>query len=378
MKNLPSFEEYKKYDHFLESTDQYLVSELRSLETAEPYHSVNEGQVMDVFKNTVSKFFLGSMSRVNMLDQARKIILDLELDLIERKNDFESDVEKIDLQIDELGKSEDSNKIVALGKEREAKAKEIESYIKAQKLKIKKSKDVAYKLVDGNSRRREYLMAGYAEDEIAIAELEYKLAKERSDDSTVLKDYEEKIKSAKEYSDDKTSDLKSKIESKEMDHEETEVAHNVDPQEEKKKISSRKGRDIIQRKNELEKEIADIRSSIERKLNKLSDRIKKAKTPLSARAIDPYKMDLLELSSSLDSNINLLQLFRKLGKTENEITNKLKPESEFTELANQINQSIYDGDDANSGTKKVINAIFAGGNTVTLDSVRNAKEKLNK
>ena len=177
---------------------------------------------------------------------------------------------------------------------------------------------------------------------------------------------------------DKTSDLKSKIESKEMDHEETEVAHNVDPREEKKKISSRKGRDIIQRKNELEKEIADIRSSIERELNKLSDRIKKAKTPLSARAIDPYKMDLLELSSSLDSNINLLQLFRKLGKTENEITNKLKPESEFTELANQINQSIYDGDDANSGTKKVINAIFAGGNTVTLDSVRNAKEKLNK
>ena len=378
MKNLPSFEEYKKYDHFLESASPELVDELRSLESAEPYHSVNEGSVMNMFKNNLSKFFLGSMSRVNMIDQARKIVLELELDLIEKKNNFELEVDEIDSKIDELSKSDDNDKIVALGKEREAKAKEIESYTKAQKLKIKKSKDVANKLVDGNPRRREYLMAGYAEDEIAIAELEYKLAKERSEDSSVLKDYEEKIKSAKEDAEDKASDLKSKMESKEKDQEEDKVKHDVDPQEEKKKISSRKGRDIIQRKNELEKEIADIRSAIERKLNNLDDRIKKAKTPLSARAMDPYKMDLLELASSLDSKINLLQLFRKLGKTENEITNKLKPESEFTQLANQINQSISDGEDANSGTKKVINDIFAGGNRVTADTVKNAKEKLNK
>jgi hypothetical protein len=378
MKNLPSFEEYKKYDHFLESTGADLASELRSLETAEPYHSVNEGQAMNAVKNTLSKFFLGNMSRVNMLDQARKIVLELELDLIEKKHEFELLVDKIDSQIDELSRTDEKDKIVALGKEREAKGKEIEAYVKTQRLKIKKAKEVANKLVDGNSRRRDYLMAGYSEDDIAIAELEYKLAKERSEEASVLKDYEEKIKAAKAESDEKNDDLKSKMESKEKEKSEKKEDYNVDPQEEKKKISGRKGRDIIQRKNELEKEIADIRTSIERKLNKLEDRIKKSKTQLSARAANPYKLDLLELASSLDSKVNLLKLFRNLGKTENEITDRLKKESEFTQLANKINQSISDGEDANSGTKKVINDIFAGGVTVTSDSIRNAKGKLNK
>jgi hypothetical protein len=380
MKNLPSFEEYKKYDHFLERTESDLVAELRSLETADPYHSVNEGQIMNSLKNTLSKFFLGSASRVSMLDEARKIILELELDLIEKRNEFELAVDKINSQIDELSKTEENDKVVALGKEREAKAKEMEAYIKAQRLKIKKSKEVANKLVDGNARRREYLMAGYSEDEIAIAELEYKLAKERSEESSVLKDYEDKIKTAKAEYEEKSSDLKSKMEDVEKEKADDESTGNlrVDPREEKKKISSRKGRDIIQRKNELEKDIADIRSSIERKLNRLSDKISKSKTPISARSVNPYKMDLLELASSLDSKTNLLALFRNLGKTENEITNSLKGESDFTKMANQINQVISDGNDANSGTKKIISEVFSGGNTVTVDIINSARKKLNK
>jgi hypothetical protein len=89
-------------------------------------------------------------------------------------------------------------------------------------------------------------------------------------------------------------------------------------------------------------------------------------------------MDLLELASSLDSKTNLLTLFRNLGKTENEITNSLKGESDFTKMANQINQVIIDGNDANSGTKKVISEVFSGGNTVTVDIINSAKKKLNK
>lgn len=34
------------------------------------------------------------MSRISMIDQARKIILDLELDLIEKKDEFEKNIEK--------------------------------------------------------------------------------------------------------------------------------------------------------------------------------------------------------------------------------------------------------------------------------------------
>ena len=184
MKNIPSFNEFKKYEDLIEKVDPRLVQELKSLETVEPYHSVNEGQLMNVVKNSLSKFFLGSMSRVSMIDQARKIILDLELDIVEKKDEFERAIEKLDSQIDSLTKMGDKDKILSVEKERETKAREIEAYLKAQKLKIKKSKDVALKLVDGNARRKEYLDAGYSEDEIAIAELEYKLAQERAEDQS--------------------------------------------------------------------------------------------------------------------------------------------------------------------------------------------------
>ena len=120
MKNIPSFNEFKKYEDLLEKADRSLVQELVNIEKADPYHSVNEGHVMNVLKNTLSKFFLGSMSRISMIDEARKIILDLELDIIEKKDQFEKDIEALDTKISELSKIGEKEKIVALEKEREA------------------------------------------------------------------------------------------------------------------------------------------------------------------------------------------------------------------------------------------------------------------
>jgi DNA-directed RNA polymerase sigma subunit (sigma70/sigma32) len=54
MKNIPSFNEFKKYEDLIEKVDPRLVQELKSLETAEPYHTVNEGQLMNVVKNVLS------------------------------------------------------------------------------------------------------------------------------------------------------------------------------------------------------------------------------------------------------------------------------------------------------------------------------------
>ena len=66
-----------------------------------------------------------------------------------------------------------------------------------------------------------------------------------------------------------------------------------------------------------------------------------------------------------------MKLFRDLGKTESDIDNKLGKEQEFTKLANMINQGIVDGEDANSGTKKIISDVFApsGVDYNKLDSV---------
>jgi len=381
MKNIPSFKEFNKYSDFLETTNESLVNELKNLEGADPDHSVNEGHVMNAAKNLLSKFFLGPLSRVNAIDQARKIILELELDLIEKRDKYEKEAEELDSKIDELTKINDKEKIVSLEREREMKAKQMDAYVKSQKLKIQKSKDVASKIVDGNSRRREYLDAGYAEDEIAIAELEYKLASQRVENKEELGEYEARVKKAKEEADAKAAKMKENTEDSEKKGEEkkTESSEDLslDPQEEKKKVASRKYKDIITRKNELEKDIADLRSDLERKLNKFKSRISANSSAgkKDSRYSESVKIDLLEICSALDSKINLLRTLRNLGKTEKEVDRKLGKESEFTQLTDKINQSILDGEDANSGTKKIISDLFTS-SQVTSQTIEEAKRKI--
>ena len=88
MKNLPSFNDFKKYESLIETVDSELRNELFSLETAEPNHTINEGVFGDYLKNSLSKFFLGSLSRVGMIDKARKVLVDLEIDIIEKQINF--------------------------------------------------------------------------------------------------------------------------------------------------------------------------------------------------------------------------------------------------------------------------------------------------
>jgi len=361
------------------------MNELKSLEGADPEHSVNEGHVMNAAKNFLSKFFLGPISRVGAIDQARKIILELELDLLERKDKYEKEAEERDQKIDELAKINDKEKIVALERESVLKAKEMDAYIKAQRLKIEKSKDVARKLVDGNQRRKEYLEAGYAEDAIAIAELEYKLASEKITDKSELGEYEAKVKQAKEEADAKASAMQDKAEEdkekkdkeKKEDGSDSSEDLSLDPQEEKQKVASRKYTDIIERKKQLANEIADLRAQLERTLNKFRSRVSanSAAGKKESRYAETVKFSLLEICSALDSKVNLLKTLRDLGKTESDVNKKLGKESEFTQLADKINQSILDGEDANSGTKKIIADLFTT-SQVTTQSIDEAKRKI--
>ena len=382
MKNIPSFEEFEKHYDFIEPTNESLMEELKNLERANPEHSINEGHVMNAAKNFLSKFFLGPLSRVSAIDQARKIILELELDLIEKRHKYEQEADELNTKIDELTKINDKEKILSLEREREMKAREMDAYVKAQKLKIQKSKDVARKLVDGNQRRKEYLDAGYAEDEIAIAELEYKLVSQRSEDKEEIGEYEAKVKKAKEEADAKAAAMKDKAEEKDSKEEEKKSEDgdsglSLDPQEEKKKVASRKYKDIIERKKDLAVDIADLRSQLERTLNKFKSRV--SANPAAGKKESKYaetvKFSLLEICSSLDSKINLLKTLRDLGKTESDVNNKLGKESEFTKLADKINQSILDGEDANSGTKKIISDLFST-SQVTTQLIDEAKRKI--
>jgi DNA repair exonuclease SbcCD ATPase subunit len=381
MKNLPSFNDFKKYESLIETVDRELSEEFASLESANPNHTINEGIFGDYLKNSLSKFFLGSLSRVGMIDKARKLLVDLEIDIIEKRDAFEETIEKLDSEIDGLSSINDKEKINAVTKDRDSKIKELEAFLKSYSLKIKKARDYINKVIEGNPRRREYFEAARADDEIALAELEYKLAKDRADDSDIKK-FEEKIKEKKKEAEEKAQDLKDHMDKKSKSEKSPESDNSddlsLDPEKEKKKVARRKGKDIIERKKELEKDIADLRSDIERKLTTLEKRIKANPNKVSKSYVERVKVELLELSSALDSKKNLLRLYRDLGKTESDIDKKLSKEQEFTKLTNMINQGIVDGEDANSGTKKIISDVFVtSSGTVDISKLRSAKDKLN-
>jgi hypothetical protein len=382
MKNLPSFNEFKKFEDFLETSDAELIREFEELEKSEPFHTLNEGGFLDHIKNKLSKFFLGSLSRVGMLDQARKALVDLEIDAIEKKSEFEESMEKLDSQIDALSKIEDKDRIEALRKDRESKIKEQEAYIKSQRLKIKKAHDFVEKVIDGNTRRREYYEAGRADDEIGLAELNYLLAKKKFDTSEIAK-YEEAIKKAKANAEAKAEKLENRSEENSKDDaEKISVDTKLDPEKEKRKLTTRRGKDIISRKNELEKDIVDLKSALERKLKGLELKSKKGKE-FTTKEITKIRIELLEISSALDAKINLLKALRDLGKTEEEISKKIKKESEITKLSAQVNKSIVDGQDANTGTKKLVADIFStiskdGRGKISSEKIKNAINKINK
>jgi DNA repair exonuclease SbcCD ATPase subunit len=379
MKNLPSFNDFKKYESLIETVDSELRNDFFSLETAETDHTINEGIFGDYLKNSLSKFFLGSLSRVGMIDKARKILVDLEIEDIEKRSDFEEMIEKLDSDIDELSSTNDKEKINALIKDRDNKIKELELFIKSHALKIKKAKDYINKVIDNNTRRRDYFEAARADDEIALAELEYKLAKDKADGSSIKK-FEEKIKEKKKEAEEKAQDLKDKMDKKSEKEQKSDSIDDLslDPEKEKRKIAGRKGKDIIQRKKELEKDIADLRADIEIKLTALEKRIVTNPDKVSKSYIGKIKIELFELCSALDAKKNLLKLFRDLGKTESDIDKKLVKEPEFTKIANLINQGIIDGKDANSGTKKIISDIFTTSpGTINVSKLKLAKNKIN-
>jgi DNA repair exonuclease SbcCD ATPase subunit len=384
MKSIPSFEDFEQYEGLIENLDPAFLKELRSIEIPEIISPINEGRIANFLTNKLSKFLLGSFSGVGMIDEAVRIVLSLELDLIQKASDLRKNLSKFDEQIDQLAKAGNKEKIDAIAKEREAKTNEFDAYEKAQNLKLKKARDVAKQIVNGNSRRKEYLDSCYAENEIEMAELEYRLAKERSEDQTALKSYEEKVTKAREEAEAKAKEIEEQMK-KEGDKEPNEVKTEVsfDTEKEKKIIARRKGGDIIKRKNELEKEIADIKSDMERKLNQISNKIKKSTKPLTERYLENAKLDLIEMATALDYKKELLSTFRNLGSNAAEIEKSLGNNKEFKDAIDKINKGAGNAKQIKGDVLKAFRDAFSTvgigkSGILTTGIIDKLKQKINK
>lgn len=398
MKNMPSFSEFRKYDDLLESVDLSLIEELRNLETADTEYPINEGYLTNSIKNNLSKFLLGSFSSLNMIDEARNVILQLKLDMVKKKDQYEKELNKFDDDIDTAANAGQKDKIDAIAKERENKQAEMEKYMEAQELKVKKSEDVATKLVNNKERRRQYLEAGYADDEIKIAELEYKLAKSKSKSGAALKAYEDRLAKAIAHAQAQAQALKkagltsgsagatgssgASTKGPNTKTSSTRVVWTIDGKIEKKKYTTKKAKAVLKRRDEVEQDIADIKIAIEKKLDFLIDKINKSQAPLTSKYLASIKNRLMDLTSGLDSRVNLLRLFRSLGKTETAMQLKLDDPAIYSKFIDKVEVSIHDGKDIRTGKSKIISDLFdraaSDPSSVDISKIDDAKLKLKK
>jgi hypothetical protein len=248
---IPSFREFEKINHLEGKITPALAESLADYFAGE--ETVNEG-VFDSIKNTLSKTFLGSLSYISMIDKVRAEVLKLEKESLQKKYAFEDEIDALKNSIKELSKNKDDAGVDRVKKTIDAKTKEYQSYGKMIGLRIEKAISTIKDAIKGNKRRMEYWEAGKSQDELDLAEFEYRLAKQRTTSNPEeLKSLEEEIKKAK----DEAEKSKKKLEIDAKNQEEKEKEGSPDY---KKSLRTKKGR--IEAIAKLEHEIVDLQKEL--------------------------------------------------------------------------------------------------------------------
>jgi hypothetical protein len=220
--------------------------------------SVNEG-VFDSIKNTLSKTFLGSLSYISMIDKVRAEVLKTEKESIQKKYAFEDEIYSLRNSIKELSRNKDEAGIERIKKTIDVKTKEYQSYGKMINLKIEKAISTIKEAIKGNKRRMEYWEAGKSQDELDLAEFEYKLAKQRATSSPEdLKELEEEVKKTR----DEAEKAKKKLETDAKNYEDRQKEDSSDY---KKSLRTKKGR--IEAIAKLDHEIIDLEKELKNTRN---------------------------------------------------------------------------------------------------------------
>jgi len=369
---------FRDFNIINESRDS-LEDRFLLLESSETYHTLNEGKLTDYLKNQLSKAFLGPLSKISMIDKARRVLIDHEIAKIEKRYSIEKEINRMNASGAE--KTSISNR-------REAKMRELEVFNKQQELKIKQAKDYIDDVIDGNQRRQDYFDVGRAEDLIGLAELEYKLAK-TSANSNKLELLLNKVSKAKKKAATKLAALKASASTSPSStgsstrtsaSTATSLAPKPGPKPAPKpgpkptakpatsstgsskstsKISPKKASDVIEMKRALGKEIADLKADLERMLSKLEERVKKSDTsPIPKRSMDKMQADFMTVATNLDAKNQLLDFLETLGSSESEISKNAGSKTGLDKIVDQINNRIESSKSKNTGNKKLINDLF--------------------
>ena len=250
---IPSFQEFEETNPLHGKITPALAESLAEYFAGE--ESVNEGVgVFDSIKNTLSKTFLGSLSYISMIDKVRAEVLKTEKESIQKKYDFDDEIYSLKNSIKELYKNKDEAGIERVKRTIDTKTKEYQLYGKMINLRIEKAISTIKEAIRGNKRRMEYWEAGKSQDELDLAEFEYKLAKQRaSSNPEDLKELEEEVKKTR----DEAEKAKKKLETDAKNQEKKEKEGSPDY---KKSLRTKKGR--IEAITKLEHELVDLRKEL--------------------------------------------------------------------------------------------------------------------
>lgn len=347
MKNIPSFKQFNENYSLLESADSELESLYYDLKQeiniGESLDAINEGLFGNMISNWASKTFLGplGLSKVSYIDKARNIYVGLELDLLKKRDSYESKLGEYNTEMDKLSSDVEADKprAEAINKKINDEKTTFEAYVKAQKLKIESAKDIIEAAVDGNERRRSYADAGMAEDKIILADKEYEYAKKRAKSTEELDVLTDKIKKLRDDLEEKVSKFKKTEEEKAKKEEEItkDQKGTVSDSMAKRIIEKVKGvktRGIIDITEDIKKDIATLEAEHERVEEEMVKKRKAKKLNDTAR--DNYKKKLKILTSEIEGRKKQLEVLRGLGKDSITISRNLKNPKKSQEVLDKI------------------------------------------
>lgn len=346
MKNIPSFKQFNQNYSLLESADSELESlyyDLKREINIDESLAINEGLFGNMLSNWASKTFLGplGLSKVSYIDKARNIYLGLELDLLKKRDSYESKLEEYSTEMDKLSSEVEADKprMEAIKKKLDVEKTSFETYVKAQKLKIESAKDIIEAAVDGNERRRSYADAGMAEDKIILADKEYEYAKKRAKSTEELDVLTDKIKKLRSDLEEKVNKFKKTEEEKSKKEEEITKDQKVivgDPMAKRiiEKVKGIRPKGVIDITEDIKKDIATLEAEHERVEEEMVKKRKAKKLNDTAR--DNYKKRLKILTSEIEGRKKQLEVLRGLGKDSITISRNLKNPKKSQEVLDKI------------------------------------------
>jgi chromosome segregation ATPase len=302
MKLIPSYQEFV-YDLPLQGKISPKLAESLAADFEE-IGSINEG-FLDSIKNALSKTFLGSLSHLNMIDQSREILLKAKKELLMKKYAHEDEMESLNNNLKQAQKTGNEATVATINKTILNKENEYKTYVKMVNKGIEKSEDTLVKVIEGNRRRKEYCEAGQSEDELELAELEYKLAKERSEaDPKKIEELEDDIEKKRKEAEEARERLKKEEEEAKKKLKKNQTDSDIDP--------AVNNQNPTPATNKLIREVQDMQNklnTVEQHIKDLEDkRDNEGRTLTSAEKMDlnskknlkkEYKAKLKDLEKSL-------------------------------------------------------------------------------